>query len=145
MHIDLSVIAKNMNNNIIVLLITSAVDYCYLLPHSLAVYCSELYIVWYCTKYVEQTVKDWKKKQKIPKITKIKNRGPLSVSQWDGRSIMCIHDIPSHVSVSNYQSTTMQYRTKMPSPFPRAVVNLFFNVRRVYTLKPRFMVIPRIL
>jgi len=53
-----------------------------------------------------------KKNQKIPKITKIKNRGPLSVSQWDGRSIMCIHDIPFHVSVSNYQSTTMQYRNE---------------------------------
>lgn len=49
-------------HNIIVISITSAVDYCYLLPRSLADYCSELYIVWYCTKYVEQTVRERKKK-----------------------------------------------------------------------------------
>lgn len=32
-------------NNIIALLITSAVDYCYLLPRSFAVYCNEPYFV----------------------------------------------------------------------------------------------------
>lgn len=32
-----------------------------------------------------------KKNQKIPKINKIKIRGPLFVTQWDERSIMCTH------------------------------------------------------
>lgn len=67
-------------------------------------------------------------------------------SSLNGTSVpLCvhIHGIPSYVSVSNYQSTTIQYRTKMPSPFSLAVINLFFDVHRVYTLKHRFMVIPR--
>jgi hypothetical protein len=64
-----------------------------------------------------------------------------------GRAIYYVHTYtryPSYVSVSNYQSTTMRYRTKIFSPFPTTVVNLFFGVRRVYTLKHRFMVIPHI-
>jgi len=93
-------------------------------------------------------VREGKKTRKYRKLIKYKKKIVDPFSSLNGTGVplcVCLHDILSYVqSVSNYQGTTMQYRTKMPSPFSRAVVNLFFDVRRVYTLKHRFMVIPGI-